>query len=583
MRAPFWIAAVLVFVVPVIGWAVRHRARPDPRLLPESAVDHSDTYTNILPEDYVGPQTCRSCHAAKYRLWSEHPHRRMNQDAGPDSVQGDFADQVLRLPTGEVHFSREGGRFWVTTRRDGRTVRRWQVTRTVGSRYYQFYIGRETEGPEPADHPARGEHMIPFAWWGTLGRWFPKPYFDPDGPEKLADGLPQAEGIDSFQDVRSWTGVCMSCHNTAPYAYRAVHRMWAGFPDATVSLAVGSLSNALAETIEAGPSLQSFEQINTHLDPSRHLVTLGISCESCHFGGREHAVNGGKISFLPSSPYLRLTPHRTDRPLTNDRKNPATVTGICTQCHSGNALLYPNGCGEVNSREGYDFNLGACASQMTCTHCHEPHTAGPREGSPTQPAHVAACVHCHGQYAGEAQAVAHSRHPTGAGVSCLDCHMPRQVLGLDGLIRTHRVGPPVEEAMLAKGAANACNLCHLDRSLQWTLDELDRGWGRRLTPTPWWANWGELDRPVGELWLTAQHPGMRRVASLSYARTPLGRARLADLVGALNDPEPINRLFHARAVEAVWGRKLSRDEYEVTAAPAERARQFEQLLQKLPR
>lgn len=583
MRMPFRIAAVLVCVVPVLGHAIRNRPRPDPRLLPESAVDRSRTYSNILPEDYVGPETCRSCHAGKYRLWSEHPHRRMNQDASAKTIQGDFANHVLHLPTGEAQFSTEGDHYWVTTRRNGQTVRRWQVTRTVGTRYYQFYIGRETQGPEPADHPARGEHMVPFAWWSTIGRWLPKPYFDPDGPEKLVDGLPQTDGLDGYTDVRPWNGVCMSCHNTTPYAFRAVHRIFAGFPDATVSLAVGSLSTALEGSVVAEPSLASFEQINGHLDPSRHLVSLGISCESCHFGGREHAVNGTPMSFLPSSPYVQLSAHREDRPLSNDRKNPATITGICTQCHSGNSLIYPNGCSEVNSREGLDFNLGACAGQMTCTHCHEPHTAGPREGSPTQKAHVAACVGCHAQYANEAQATAHAAHPAAAGLTCLDCHMPRQSLGLDGLVRTHRVSRPVEEPMVAAGTANACNLCHLDRSVRWTLQELEHRWGRSLKPAPAWPSYADLDRPAGEVWLGGQHTGMRRIAALSYARSPLGPAHLPDLIRGLNDPEPINRVFLSRAVETVRSRKLSPQEYEMTAAPARRAEQIEQLLQKCPR
>jgi hypothetical protein len=583
MRTPYRVAAIFVFVVPVVGWAMRHRPGPDPRFLPDSAVDLTNSYSNILPDDYVGPQACAGCHAKNYRLWSEHPHRRMNQNPSAKSVRGDFSGAVQALPTGEARFTTENGQYWVTAHGNGWTRRRWRVTRTVGTRYMQFYIGVETEGPEPAGHLARREHMIPFAWWSTLGRWFPKAYFDADGPEKLVGGLPQAEGIDSFQDVRPWTGVCMSCHNTAPYAYRAVHRIFNGFPDATVSVAPAPLSAALAATVETAPTLQGLEQINMHLEPDRHLVTLGISCESCHFGGREHALNGGKISFLPTSPYLRLSSHRPERPLTDDRKNPATLTGLCTQCHCGNAILYPNGCAETNSREGLDFNLGACSQQMTCVHCHEPHTAGPLEGGPTLAKHVAACVRCHGQYADEAQAVAHGRHPAGSGVTCLDCHMPRQVLGLDGLVRTHRVGKPVEEAMVANGMANACNLCHLDKSMRWTLTELERGWGHAPVPQPSWRSHADLNRPSGEVWLSGSHSGMKRVASLSYARSPLGMSHLSDLIAMLNDREPINRVFHARAVEAVWGRKLTRQDYEPTAAPVVRAGQVERLLAECSR
>jgi hypothetical protein len=579
MRPPYRIAALLVVIVPIVSWAIRQRP-VDPRLLPSYQIDRSSTYSNILPDDYVGPQTCAQCHPKQHRLWSVHPHRRMNQVPSKETVRGNFNDQVLHLPTGDVHFTTEADGYHVTTQRDGKVLRRWHVTRTVGTRYIQFYIGTLTEGPELSDSVACGEHMVPLCYWFAMDRWLPKHYFDPDGPELLQDGTPQTQGIDQYTDIRPWTGVCLSCHNTLPYAYRAVHKLYAGFPNATVSVAVGPLANELLPTVPVRPSLADFEQINMRLSPDEHLVTLGISCESCHFGGREHAFSGGvaKISFVPRSPFLKLTRQRPDRVATDDRKSAATINGICTQCHSGNALLFPTGCAEFNSREGLDFNLGACSSQMSCVHCHEPHTAGPPEGAPTSPAHIAACIKCHAQYGDEKSAVAHGRHAATTGVTCLDCHMPRQTLGIDSLVRTHRVAMPVEDAMVTKNLANACNLCHLDKSLRWTATELERGWGKRLTLSVTEADGVEWDRPMGEVWLTGTHTGMRRVAAETYARSPWARTKLPDLIRALNDPEPINRVMASRAVEKVWGKKLRAEDYEMTAPPNTRARQIARLL-----
>jgi hypothetical protein len=154
--------------------------------------------------------------------------------------------------------------------------------------------------------------------------------------------------------------------------------------------------------------------------------------------------------------------------------------------------------------------------------------------------------------------------------------MPRQTLGLDALVRTHRVSHPVEPSMVSSGGPTACNLCHLDRTLDWTLEELRRGWGREVRLPH--DRGSEQDRPTGEAWLASPDPLLRLLASQSYARSPLGRGGLPELIRSLNDPEPINRVFHARAVEAVWGRKLSHSEYELTAPPAVRARQIEKLL-----
>jgi hypothetical protein len=169
------------------------------------------------------------------------------------------------------------------------------------------------------------------------------------------------------------------------------------------------------------------------------------------------------------------------------------------------------------------------------------------------------------------------------GVNCLDCHMPRVTQGLDSLVRTHRIGLPVETAMVAAGAANACNLCHLDKSIRWTLKELERGWRQRIEIDPAWAAvyGGSLDRPVGEAWLESENTAMRLVAAQSYARSPLGKNKLVELFRALNDPEPLNRLFATFAVEQVLGRKLSSDQINITAPPARRLRQIEALRQAL--
>jgi hypothetical protein len=114
--------------------------------------------------------------------------------------------------------------------------------------------------------------------------------------------------------------------------------------------------------------------------------------------------------------------------------------------------------------------------------------------------------------------------------------------------------------------------------LNWVLKELDRGWGKRLSPSP--APGVDLDRPIGDSWLKGKDSHMRFLASQSLARSRLGKGMLPELIHSLNDPEPINRVFHARAVAAIRGRPLLRTEFERTAPPAVRARQIEKLLQE---
>lgn len=584
LRKPYLFLALLTVAVAGFNLWLQYRpVPPDPRVLPDETVDSTVDYSNILPADYVGPASCADCHQKHYHLWSQHPHRRMNQLANPESVKGNFNNVLAKFPIGDVLFSRDGeGKYHMTVLQQGQVRRHYEVTRTVGSRFMQFYIGKQLKGPEPEGHAIYQEHMLPFSFWFKLQRWLPRQYFDADGEEKLHHGLPQVEALTHQPEIRSYTAVCMNCHNTFPYAYRIFNPSFVGFPDATVAATLKPLSEALAGTVDVKPSVESFFQLNAKLEPEKHLVTLGISCESCHFGGREHAENEKKIRFLPTSPYTRVIDKREDRHHTSDRKNPVTVLGVCVQCHSGNARLYPNGAAQTNSREGLDFHRGFCTTKMKCTHCHEPHTAGEPSGGPTNPRHLATCTSCHPRYQDKAFAQAHSQHPVGANVNCLDCHMPRYTQGLDELIRTHRICHPVEEPMVAAGSANACNLCHLDKSTRWTLNELEKGWGKKLEPKKEWASFEQLDQPVGEMWLKSKNSHLRLVATQSYARSPLGKKKLPDLIRSLNDPEPLNRVFHSCAVQKICGQPASGlIPVDITAAPADRKRQIEAWLQQL--
>jgi hypothetical protein len=161
--------------------------------------------------------------------------------------------------------------------------------------------------------------------------------------------------------------------------------------------------------------------------------------------------------------------------------------------------------------------------------------------------------------------------------------MPRLTQGLEEVVRTHHISAPTDARMLAAGQPNACNLCHLDRSLRWTVDALREGWGVQLAPDDAWAAAyeGGLDAPVGPAWLRSGSQATRLVATQAYGRSPLGRAALDDLLSALDDPVPVNRVFATFAVERVTGQPIGPDVFDVTAPPEVRARQLEALRARL--
>jgi hypothetical protein len=194
------------------------------------------------------------------------------------------------------------------------------------------------------------------------------------------------------------------------------------------------------------------------------------------------------------------------------------------------------------------------------------------EGQQDAPARLSKCTQCHSKYKSEEAALAHGGHGQSAKLTCMDCHMPRISQGISDLVRSHTISSPTDLRMVSTGSPNACNTCHLDKPITWTVAMLNEKWGTRLRAEPTWASayGGDLSTPVGKAWLRSSNQSVTIVATQSYARSKLGKAALADLLVSLDDPMPVNRVFASFAVERITGRPLSLADYDPTLPSAER-------------
>ncbi len=493
--------------------------------------------SNIAAADYIGPRECGDCHSDEYERWSHSLHRVMNaRGDDPGAVIGDFGDAVLRYAGGQARFSHDARGYVMTMARGARTTR-YRVTRTIGRRGLQEYVGIE-EG-------RREEVRLPFGWWPRRGGWYPQPYFDPWLDE---------DDFDAYAPVREpWAGRCPWCHSTYPFAQRIARSSGPAH--------LGHGMEQLFTSAPGGERLVVAEQ-----------VTTGISCESCHLGGRDHAAagSGGSIHFVPQGAQARRGAHVPAEPFRDERRDPDVVNAVCAQCHSGPSPRLADHTALRNSSEALDLGASPCRG-IKCTDCHDPHRADSRADEGRA---VAACTHCHDALAEPAAAAAHAGTGHGS-VSCLDCHMPRMVMGIDRMVRTHRISSPTDPAVLGEGGPNACNLCHLDRSIAWTAEELARGWEVRLPIARWELSYRPgLDTPVGEVWLASAQPAFRLLAEHAYARSPLGKAALPRLYDGLADPLAYVRTWSLFAIEDILGHTVTTADFDPRAEPAERARQL---------
>jgi hypothetical protein len=474
--------------------------------------------SNIARADYIGPEACGACHAEQYADWAKSLHRVMNAQAEPKAVIGDFSGLTVRYQDGEVVLARDLAGYTMTTRDRERTTR-YRVTRTIGRRGLQEYVGIE-DGK-------RDEVRLPFGWWPRHGGWAAQPDFDP--------WLDEAS-FDANAPVREpWAERCPWCHSTYPFAQRIAR--------AAGPRAVGHGFEQYVEA--AGPP-----QVHDRLAVDEQ-VTTGISCESCHLGGRAHE-GGAPIDFLPHGVTWRDGAPMFPTTFAEQREDARVVNGVCAQCHSGPSPRLSDGTALRNSSEALDLAASDCEAK--CTDCHDPHRGGVDEARA-----LAACARCHATQAQPAHAgrghEPDARRAASRGhavTTCLDCHMPRIVMGIDRYVRTHRISSPTNARLYAEAAPNACNLCHLDRTIAWTLAELRDGWDVAIGAAP--RAYG--DDNVGDVWLASSSPAVRLIAMHAYARSPLGTFARARIAKALADPEAYVRAWARFALDDIDKRNV---------------------------
>jgi predicted CXXCH cytochrome family protein len=304
--------------------------------------------------------------------------------------------------------------------------------------------------------------------------------------------------------------------------------------------------------------------LRARFDASK-LLEIGIGCESCHGGSREHVRhNATRPSYLPRASFLKVT-----LPLgAGDDARAASINRVCARCHQVLFTRYPftwegglrraavPGGSNINSGEARDLLLGGCAGRMACSDCHDPHAHNRPHQDDLEARADGVCLRCHEKYAGAVAQRAHTHHdPAGAGGRCLACHMPRKNMTLDNRLgRYHRVGSPTETAKVEGDRPVECALCHGDRPVEWALATMETWWGKRYDRDRLRGLYGP-DLEHGDVLLSTLGRGKPHEQAVALAL--LGaRAdkRTAPAVAAqLTHPIPILRYYAVAALEAMLG------------------------------
>ena len=526
--------------------------------------------------DFATSDTCQACHPAEYDAWHRSYHRTMTQAATPASVLGDFDGVVLEDRGYEWRLERRGNQYWVDTpdplwfNEPAEFMRRlrpdWpespprfetRVVMTTGSHHMQNYWIRRPAELAGALGPDSGALVqIPWVWLTAEGRWVP----NQDSFLRPPDA--------SVQGATPWNGTCSQCHSVAtePGILAELGR----FETRSVELGIAceACHGPAAEHVRfyRSPVRRYLRHLRTIREPDLPDPTIvnpeklearrsAEMCAQCHSFGewRDQAAYG--TSGVPFRPGDRLNDERSVFRYTEDPNDPllGEMMGGDPLALAGN--FWRDGTIRVAGREynGLLEDAHLEASELTCLSCHSMHAyESPDAQLDPELAGNRSCLSCHADYTGDVSR--HTRHlPASSGSECMNCHMPHTTYGLFSAMRSHRIDSPSVLVSVETGRPNACNLCHLDRTLEWTSRYLSEWYGARLvelnndertiaasvlwtlegdaatrTILAWHLGWEEAVQVSGGSWttvylaqlLTDPYSATRQVAYRALARLP---------------------------------------------------------------
>ncbi len=459
---------------------------------------------NRTANDYVTSSSCRDCHAKEYETWHASYHRTMTQEANSTTIRGQFDGEMRTVAGYLCQPYTENGKYFITLPhpqwvaqelKAGRDPRQsaqpppltFSVDRVIGSHHQQVYLTSGQDG---------SFQTIPLVWDIAEKQWI----------TRGASFMTKAD-VSLYHMSKLWNNGCIFCHNTGP--------------SPGLKQVGGSAGGA------------SFTWNST-------VKELGIACEACHGPGKNHAELQRELAKVKSDPDKQLDAASVHQLIVNPSKlSKERAVLVCARCHGkmiakaefdraclvdgdffdvrdenypkrydhptldGAAqfdeskqgkYFWPDGTPRTTALEYQGVLLSACyqRGEMTCASCHGMHgteandqllfgdSAGFSNAHQNQ-----ACTNCHKEFSEPAALLAHTHHQSESGGSlCYNCHMPFQAYSLLKRVRSHRISNPNSLTTAEHGVPNACNQCHVEKSLQWTHQTLADWTGKNLHALP---------------------------------------------------------------------------------------------------
>jgi predicted CXXCH cytochrome family protein len=426
--------------------------------------------------EFVGSQVCATCHEDQTQDWAESHHALAWTPALAENIVGDFSGVTHEHKGVTTRFYRDGETFMIETQAPDGSQTQYPVAGVAGIEPLQQYL-IETE-------PGKLQ-SFDVVWDVEGARWF---HLYPD------QVLPAGDGFHWGGPYKNWNARCAECHATGFEKNYSPVKMTYESTQAEIGVGCESCHGPAEGHIEWTKSPSGFEAMDwsplTPLSEKGFTVDLAEGgetelqqCAGCH-ARREPFGDGNPLPGTPFHDAYRLNPLRAG------------------QYHPDGQIL----------DEVYVYGSFLQSKMndkgVTCTNCHDPHTAGfVAEGN-------AVCTQCHSEAGNPDFASlplktyddpAHHFHPDGStGAECKSCHMiERTYMGVDGR-RDHSFRIPRPDLFEQTQSPDACTDCHSEQTPAWAAEAIEG----------WFPNSTKRGRHYGQTFAAAQFDPAGQVLNL---------------------------------------------------------------------
>lgn len=387
--------------------------------------------SELSEQNFLGDQSCGSCHQKEYDDWLGSHHDLAMQEANSNTVLGNFDDARFESNGVKSNFFKKDGKYFVHTEGPTGSYEDFEVLYTFGVEPLQQYL---------IALPGGRLQCLLTAWDSEAKKWYdlmPENRLQPD------DWLHWTKGS------MTWNTMCADCHST-------------------------NLK-------------KNFKEADNSFDTEYSIID--VSCEACHGPGEQHVdyiesgeyKNGEKIK----GSHLHLTAGIENKQQVEEcgrchaRRGPQSNVfqhGDAFMDHYVSEILRPglyHGDGQILDEVyvyGSFIQSKMYRNGVQCSHCHEPHSLKLRfEGNQL-------CTQCH--IPKDFDSVEHHFHQEGtAGADCKNCHMTGKTYMGNDFRRDHSFRIPRPDQSVEYGTPNACNNCHEDQSDEWAANAIENWYG----------------------------------------------------------------------------------------------------------